>query len=168
MSRERVFVYATDWLNNDMSSTDRIEKQIIVKGAQSRVWRAITDASEFGTWFRMKLDSPFSAGTTVRGHITHRGYEHLKVELQVDRIEPERYFSYRWHPYAIDPNVDYSAEPTTLVEFTLEAVAGGTKVTIVESGFDRIPLARRAEAFRMNEGGWAQQTENLRAYVEAT
>jgi uncharacterized protein YndB with AHSA1/START domain len=160
--------YATRRLHFIMSSTDRIEKHIVIKGTQSRVWRAITDAKEFGTWFRVAIDSDFAPGTTVRGRITHPGYEHLKMEMQIDRIEPERYFSYRWHPYAIDPKIDYSSETPTLVEFTLAAVEGGTKVTIVESGFDRVPLARRAEAFRMNEGGWAAQCENLRAHVEAT
>lgn len=113
----------------------------------------------------MNLEGEFAEGATIRGKILHPGYEHLTMELLVVRIEPERYFSYRWHPYAIDPDVDYSAEPTTLVEFILEEAEDGTAVTIVESGFDRIPLARRAEAFRMNEGGWAEQIDNLARYV---
>jgi uncharacterized protein YndB with AHSA1/START domain len=150
----------------DRPSTDRIEKVIVLRAPRSRVWRAITTADEFGTWFRMKLDGEFAEGATVRGKLTHPGYEHVPpVELRIERIEPERYFSYRWHPYAIDPAVDYSAEPTTLVEFILEDAEGGTTVTIVESGFDRIPLARRAEAFRMNEGGWSGQLRNLERYV---
>jgi uncharacterized protein YndB with AHSA1/START domain len=107
----------------------------------------------------------FTEGGTIRGRITHPGYEHVTVEMLVERIEPERYFSYRWHPHALDPAVDYSAEPTTLVEFILEEAEGGTAVTIVESGFDRIPLARRAEAFRMNGQGWAGQIQNLARYV---
>jgi uncharacterized protein YndB with AHSA1/START domain len=151
----------------DAVSTDRIEKRVELRAPRSRVWRAIADATQFATWFGVKLDSAFVAGVTTRGHITKPGYEHLKIEMQVQRIEPERYFSYRWHPYAIDPKADYSAEPTTLVEFTLEETAdgGGTAVTIVESGFDRIPLARRAEAYRMNDGGWSGQLKNLERHV---
>ena len=116
-------------------------------------------------WFRVDLDGEFAEGATVRGRITHKGYEHVMLEMLVERIEPERYFSYRWHPNPLDPAVDYSAEPTTLVEFTLEDTDGGTAITIVESGFDRIPLARRAEAFRMNEQGWAGEIKNLAQYV---
>jgi uncharacterized protein YndB with AHSA1/START domain len=149
----------------DRPSTDRIEKKVVLRASRSRVWRAITAAEEFGAWFRMNLDGKFAEGRTVRGRITHPGYEHVTVEMLVERIEPERYFSYRWHPYAMDPSVDYSAEPTTLVEFILEETEGGTAVTIVESGFDRIPLARRAEAFRMNDQGWAGQIKNLERYV---
>lgn len=150
----------------DRPSTDRIEKKVVLRAPRSRVWRAITTAEEFGTWFRMKLDGEFAEGAAVRGKVTHPGYEHAcPVEILVERIEPERYFSYCWHPYALDPAVDYSAEPTTLVEFILEEAEGGTAVTIVESGFDRIPLARRAEAFRMNDGGWAGQIKNLTQYV---
>ena len=150
----------------DTSSTDRIEKRVVLCAPRARVWRAITNAEEFGTWFRIKLDGAFTAGRAVRGKITIPGYEHLTVDMLVERIEPERYFAYRWHPYPIDPKVDYSAEPTTLVEFTLEETDGGTAVTIVESGFDRISLTRRAEAFRMNDQGWAGQIKNLAKYVE--
>ena len=149
----------------DRPSTDRIEKKVVVRASRSRVWRAITTAEEFGAWFRVNLEGEFAEGRTTRGRITHPGYEHVTMEMLVDRIEPERYFSYRWHPYAIVPGVDYSAEPTTLVEFILEETEGGTAVTIVESGFDRIPLARRAEAFRMNDQGWAGQIKNLARYV---
>jgi uncharacterized protein YndB with AHSA1/START domain len=113
------------------------------------------------------LEGEFAEGATTRGRITSRGYDHLTVALVVARIEPERLFAYRWHPYAIDPQVDYSAEPTTLVEFTLEETAAGTLLTVVESGFDRIPAARRAEAFRMNDGGWAAQVANLQRHVDA-
>jgi len=149
------------------ASTDRIEKRVELRAPRARVWRAIADASQFAAWFNVKLDGAFAEGATTRGQITSKGYEHLKIEMQVQRIEPERYFAYRWHPYPIDPNVDYSAEPTTLVEFTLEETAGGagTALTIVESGFDRIPLARRAEAYRMNDGGWSGQIKNLERYV---
>jgi uncharacterized protein YndB with AHSA1/START domain len=149
----------------DRPSTDRIEKRVVIRASRSRVWRAITNAEEFGAWFRVNLEGAFAEGATIRGRITHPGYEHVTVDMLVERIEPERYFSYRWHPYAIDPAVDYSAEPTTLVEFTLEETEGGTALTIVESGFDRIPLARRSEAFRMNDQGWAGQIKNLERYV---
>ena len=148
-----------------MTSTDRIEKNAVLRAPRSRVWRALTDWQEFGQWFRVALDGPFVEGAAVRGKITHPGYEHLTMEVTVERMEPERYFAYRWHPYAIDPQVDYSTEPTTLVEFRLEEAAGGTALTIVESGFDRIPAARRAEAFRMNEGGWTAQLTNIERHV---
>jgi uncharacterized protein YndB with AHSA1/START domain len=149
----------------DKPSTDRIEKRVVLHATRSRVWRAISNAKEFGTWFRMHIEGVFAQGATVRGRITHPGYEHVTLEILVERIEPERYFSYRWHPGAIDPAVDYSAERMTLVEFTLEDTEGGTALTIVESGFDRIPLARKAEAFRMNENGWDGQIKNLVRYV---
>jgi uncharacterized protein YndB with AHSA1/START domain len=152
---------------HDMASTDRIEKRVVLRAPRSRVWRAISTAEEFGTWFRMSLEGAFAEGATIRGRITIPGYEHVTLEMLVERIEPERYFSYRWHPYAIDLAVDYSAEPTTLVEFTLEETEGGTALTIVESGFDRIPLARRSEAFRMNDQGWAGQIKNLAQYVSS-
>lgn len=146
-------------------NTDRIEKHFEVSAKRSRVWRAISDAEEFGTWFRMKLDRPFAPGATVMGRITIPGYEHVTLEILVEKVEPEGYFSYRWHPYAVDPAVDYTAEPTTLVEFRLEETAGGTAVTITESGFDKLPASRRAEAFRMNESGWAGQSKNLVKHV---
>jgi uncharacterized protein YndB with AHSA1/START domain len=149
----------------DTTSTDRIEKRFEVRAPRARVWRAIANANDFGAWFGMKLEGTFAARATVRGRLTVPGYDHLTLDLHVEQIEPERYFSYRWHPYAIDPKVDYSAEPTTLVEFRLEEIADGTAVTIVESGFDRIPLARRAEAYRMNDGGWTGQAKNLARYV---
>lgn len=147
------------------SDTDRIVKKVELRAPRSRVWRAISTAEEFGTWFRMKLDGDFAEGQTIRGRITLPGYDHLTVEMMVERIEPERYFSYRWHPYAIETSVDYSAEPTTLVEFMLEDAGGGATVTIVESGFDDIPLSRRDVAFRMNDKGWAGQIRNLEQYV---
>jgi uncharacterized protein YndB with AHSA1/START domain len=148
-----------------MADTDRIEKKVILRAPRSRVWRAITNAEEFGAWFRVKLEGAFVEGATIRGKITHPGYEHLTMEVQVERIEPERYFAYRWHPYAIDPTVDYSPEPMTLVEFRLDDADGAILLTIVESGFDRVPLARRAEAFKMNEHGWTEQTRNIDRHV---
>jgi uncharacterized protein YndB with AHSA1/START domain len=146
-------------------ATDRIEKRFEVKATRGRVWRAISDAGEFGAWFGMTLDRPFVAGATVLGRLTRPGYEHISLEIQVERIQPEGYFSYRWHPYPIDPDIDYSAEPTTLVEFRLDETPGGTAVTITESGFDRLPSSRRVEAFRMNEAGWTGQSKKLASYV---
>jgi len=149
------------------TSTDRIEKTLVLRAPKGRVWRAITTPEEFGTWFKVKLEGTFVAGRTTIGKITHPGFENLTMEMHVERIEPENFFSYRWHPYAIDPKVDYSKEPTTLVEFRLEEVPGGTMLTIAESGFDKIPVERRAEAFRMNDKGWAGQIENIRRHVES-
>src|SRR6266852_1620351 len=135
---------------SDTVSTDRIEKRVVLRAPRTRVWHALTNADEFGTWFRVKLEGAFTEGRWIRGRLAIPDYEHLTLEMLVERIDPERYFSYRWHPYAVDPAVDYSAEPTTLVE----------------SGFDRIPLARRAEAFRMNDNGWTGQIKHLARYVE--
>jgi uncharacterized protein YndB with AHSA1/START domain len=149
-----------------MTSTDRIEKQVLLRAPRSRVWRALTDAEQFGTWFRAKLETGFAVGQRAVGKITYPGYEHLSFEAVVERMEAEHLFAFRWHPYAIDPKVDYSNEPMTLVEFRLEEVEGGTLLTVVESGFDRLPAARRDEAFRMNNQGWMGQTENIRRHVE--
>jgi uncharacterized protein YndB with AHSA1/START domain len=146
-------------------TSDRIEKKIVLRAPRARVWRALTDAAEFGAWFRVKLEGQFAVGQSIRGNITHPGYEHLTMEVFVERMDDPKLFSFRWHPYAIDPKVDYSSEPTTLVEFRLEETAEGTVLTVVESGFDRIPAERRAEAFRMNEGGWAAQMENIQRHV---
>lgn len=148
-----------------MTDTDRIEKKVQLNAPQSRVWRAISNAREFGEWFGMNVQGAFAEGKSIRGKILHPKYEHMTIDLMVEQIEPERYFSYRWHPYPIDANVDYSLEPTTLVEFMLEEVDGGTSLTIVESGFDRIPLARRDEAFRMNDNGWTGQIKAIERYV---
>lgn len=145
--------------------TDRIEKQVHVHAKRSRVWRAISDAGEFGAWFGMKLDGPFAPGRTLSGRLTIPKYEHVTLEIRVERVEPESYFSYRWHPAALDQSLDYRAEPMTLVEFRLTDADGGTLITIIESGFDQLPATRRAEAFRMNEGGWTSQSRKLAAYV---
>ena len=145
--------------------TDRIEKRIELKAAVGQVWKAITDHEEFGQWFRVKLDGPFVVGQVSTGHITYPGYEHLKWNAVVQRMEPERLFSFTWHPFAVDPSVDYSAEEPTLVEFRLEPTQGGTVLTVTESGFDRLPSHRRDQAFRSNDGGWAQQVENIRKHV---
>ncbi len=144
---------------------DRIEKRIVLNAPVSRVWRALTDYREFGQWFQVRIDGPFVRGGISRGQITYPGYEHLKWEVTIQKIEPEWLFSYTWHPYDVDPLVDYSAEPTTLVEFRLEETTGGTLLTVTESGFDKIPAARRAEAFRMNEGGWAEQMNHIQRHV---
>ena len=150
------------------SIPDRIEKKIVLRAPRSRVWRALTNAAEFGQWFRVKLTSDFAPGKRVVGNITYPGYEHLKWEATVETMEPERLFSFRWHPYAVDPKADYSTEQTTLVEFTLEEVPEGTLLNVVESGFDQIPLRRRAEAFRMNDRGWAEQVQNIANHVART
>jgi uncharacterized protein YndB with AHSA1/START domain len=148
-------------------STDRIEKQIQLDSPRSRVWRALTDAGEFGKWFGVDLQGAFAAGATVRGKITSKGYEHVTFEALVERLDPEHFFSFRWHPYAIDPGVDYSKEPRTLVAFTLEPVDGGTLLTVVESGFDAIPASRRVKAFEMDSSGWASQMQNIRKHLAA-
>lgn len=146
---------------------DRIEKRVELKAPVSRVWRALTDHREFGEWFRVRIDGPFVPGQTSTGNITYPGYEHLRWEAVVQKMEPEKLFSFTWHPYAIDPKTDYSNEPATLVEFTLELIPGGTLLRVTESGFDKIPAHRRDEAFRMNDGGWAQQMKNIETHVSA-
>ena len=148
---------------------DRIEKQIELKAPLSRVWRALTDYREFGEWFRVKLEGPFVAGQVSRGHITYPGYEHVKWEAVVQKMEPERLFSFTWpHPKSFDKaeyTGGYSTEPSTLVEFRLEKTASGTLLVVTESGFDKLPEDRRLEAFRRNEGGWTEQTKNIERYV---
>ena len=169
-----------------MSSTDQIEKRVVLRAPVSRVWRAITDAREFGRWFGFTLEGDFAPGQRMKGtfdgtldeaaliqHQKDLGLTPSKVRqpdrqavfCTVERIEPERYFSFRWIPYGIDAEADPDHEPTTLVEFRLEPVPEGTRLTIVESGFDRVPAHRRERAFRMNEGGWAAQVDNLRKHV---
>lgn len=148
---------------------DRIEKRIELKAPVSRVWRALTDYREFGEWFRVKLDGPFVPGQVSRGQITHPGYEHLKWEAVVQKMEPERLFSFTWpHVKSLDKadySGDYSNQPTTLVEFRLEKTANGTLLRLTESGFDAIPADFRLEAFRRNEGGWTGQMKNIESYV---
>jgi len=144
-----------------------IDKQIDLRAPIARVWRALTDYREFGQWFGVKLEQPFAVGRVARGRITYPGYEHLILEATVVTLEPERLFSFTWHPYAIDPAVDYSAEPPTLVEFRLEEIAAGTRLRVTESGFDKIPAGRRPLALRMNDGGWAEQMKNIERHVAA-
>jgi len=146
-------------------TTDRIKKEIVLRAPRSRVWRALANAEEFGAWFGMELEGTFAPGGRVHGQITLPGHGQVTIEMAIERMDPESRMSYRWHPYAVESSVDYSSEPTTLVEFQLEEVAEGTRLTVVESGFDRIPLARRAEALRMNDAGWAEELENIARHV---
>jgi uncharacterized protein YndB with AHSA1/START domain len=157
-------------------SSDRIEKQILLHAPLDRVWRALSDSTEFGTWFGMKFNGPFAPGAIMRGIIvpttvdaevakSQKPYEGIPFDITIDRMEPERLFSYRWHPGAIDPNVDYSVEPTTLVVFTLAKVPEGVMLTITESGFDQIPLARRSQALKQNEQGWSGVLKLISGYL---
>ena len=147
---------------------DRIEKQVTLDAPRSRVWRALTDVAQFNAWFGVKLSAPFVPGAEVSGQITIRDYDHVTMTIWIETMEPERFFSFRWHPYAIEPGIDYADEPTTLVSFTLEDSGQGTRLTIVESGFDAIPESRRAKAFAMNSSGWSGQAENIRKFLAAT
>lgn len=146
--------------------SDRIEKSIELNAPVERVWRALTDHNEFGEWFRVKLDGPFAPGEVSRGRITYPGFEHVKWEAKIQQMEAPRLFSFTWHPYANDPDVDYSRERPTLVEFRLEPTSSGTRLIIIESGFDALPKNRQPDALRMNEGGWAEQIGNIQAHVE--
>ena len=143
----------------------RIEKRVELKAPIARVWRALTDHREFGQWFGVRIEAAFVPGQPATGQITYPGYEHLRWHAVVQKMEPERLFSFSWHPYAIDPQVDYSGEAPTLVEFRLEPTPAGTLLTVTESGFENVPAARRAEAFRMNDGGWAEQMKNIESHV---
>jgi uncharacterized protein YndB with AHSA1/START domain len=157
-------------------STDRIEKKILLRAPRNRVWRAISDSGEFGSWFGVRFEGPFVAGALLRGVIVpttvdaevakaQKPYEGTAFEIQVEQIEPERLFSFRWHPYSVEKGVDYSNEPTTLIAFVLEAQGNDTLLTVTESGFNRIPLARRAKAFEMNDGGWSAQMKLIEKYL---
>ena len=161
------------------ATTDRIDKKVLLSAPRARVWKALTDAEEFGTWFGVKFEGPFTPGKPQRGVIVptkvdaevaaaQKPYAGMPFEITVDRIEPERLFSFRWHPFAVEPGVDYSQEPTTLIVFTLEDAANGVLLTVTESGFDRIPLARRAKAFTANEGGWTMVMTLIEKYLAKT
>ena len=150
------------------SSPDRVEKRTLLRASRARVWRALTRAEEFGAWFGAKLTGQFTPGATLRGPITSEGYQHLTLEMTIERVLPEQLLSFRWHPYAIEPNVDYSSEPTTLVTFELADAPEGTALTVTEAGFDKIPAKRRAEAFRMNDEGWGAQLQNIARYLAET
>jgi uncharacterized protein YndB with AHSA1/START domain len=148
------------------STTDRIEREVFLKAPRKRVWRALTDTSEFGEWFRVGLiGKRFAAGQTVSGPVLHPGYEHITWSVVIEKMEPERVFSWRWQPHAIDPNKDYSKEPTTLVTFELEDRPGGTLLKVIESGFDQVPVERRETAYRGNSEGWTIQMRNIERYV---
>ena len=157
-------------------STDSIEKKILLRAPLKRVWRALGDSVEFSTWFGMKFDGPFQpgarvsgeiVGTNVNSEVAQAQMEHagLKFDITIEQMQPERLFSFRWHPFATDPSVDYSSEPTTLITFVLEEVPDGVMLTVTESGFDRIPLERRAKAFTANEQGWGIMVKVLEEYV---
>jgi uncharacterized protein YndB with AHSA1/START domain len=147
------------------TSTDRIQKTIVLRAPRSKVWRALTDSAQFGQWFGARLENQFAAGRRTEGAITIPGYTHIRFEVDVEQLEPERLFSYRWQPGG-DPDKD-PAEPTTLVVFELEEVPEGTRLTVTETGFDRLPAARRAKAYRENDAGWSGQMENLRKYLDS-
>ncbi len=146
--------------------TDRIDRTIELNAPIERVWRALTDHNEFGQWFRVKLDGPFAPGKLATGHITYPGYEHVKWEVMIKQMHSPQLFSFTWHPYAVQPGVDYSHETPTLVEFRLEPTAHGTRLSISESGFEALPAHRQPDALRMNTGGWEQQAANIRTHVE--
>ena len=146
--------------------TDSLERTVDLAAPIARVWRALTDYVEFGSWFRVAIEAPFAVGETATGFITHKGYEHVRWAARVVAMDAPHRFAFTWHPYAVDPAVDYEAEEPTLVEFRLEPLGQGTRLTLTESGFDRIPAHRRDEAFRMNGGGWAAQMDNIRAHVD--
>jgi uncharacterized protein YndB with AHSA1/START domain len=156
-------------------STDRIEKKILLHAPVKRVWSALSDSTEFGTWFGMKFEGPFRPGALMRGVIVptkvnedvakaQMEYEGMRVEITIEKMEPERLFSFRWHPYAIEKGVDYSAEPTTLIEFVMEQAKDGVMLTVTESGFDQIPLTRRVKAFAANEEGWGMVLKLIEEY----
>ena len=157
--------------------TDRIEKKIVLRAPLKRVWQALSDSREFGSWFGVKFDAPFAPGAHMRGKIVgtsvnaeiakaQKQFEGVAFEITIEAMEPEKLFSFRWHPHAVEPGVDYSGEPTTLVAFALEEVSGGVQLTVTESGFDRIPLARRAKAFTANEQGWSIVVNLFAEYVD--
>lgn len=147
------------------TTSDRIERQVFLKAPRSRVWRALTDSSQFGEWFGIRADAPFTAGARVRAVVTHPQYKDLAFDMMIEEVVPEHLFSWRWHPNAIDGARDYSAEPTTLVAFRLEDAPGGTLVKVVESGFDAVPAERRLDAYRGNTQGWDHQMNAIKDYV---
>lgn len=159
------------------ASTDRIVKHAVLRAPRSRVWQAVSDSQAFGRWFGVEFAGPFVAGAAMRGRMVptqmdaeiaamQKPYEGMAFDFFVERIEPETCIAFRWHPYPLPPGADPAAEPTTLIEFTLADAPEGTALTITESGFDRIPLARRAEAFANNEGGWTLQLRLVGRYVD--
>jgi len=151
------------------SATDRIERKVVLKATRARVWQALTNIEEFNSWFRVKVPGKqFQSGQKYSGQVAYPGYEHVVFEVTIEKAEPQRLLSWRWHPAAIDPKVDYSSEPTTLVEFQLQDAVGGTLLTVVESGIDQIPVARRLDVFRMNSGGWDAQLQNIEKHLTSS
>lgn len=146
--------------------SDRIEKNIELNAPIEKIWKALTDHEAFGEWFRVKLDAPFVPGKISSGYITYPGYEHVKWHATIKEMDAPHLFSFTWHPHAIEPDVDYSGETPTLVEFRLQPSGAGTHLTVTESGFNAIPDHRRDEAMRSNDGGWEEQVKNIKAYVE--
>jgi uncharacterized protein YndB with AHSA1/START domain len=156
----------TNATTTNPTTTDRIQKQVVLRATPARVWRALSTAREFGAWFGAKLLDELAPGKAVQMTIEYKGKE-LTMAMQIERMEPERLLSFRWHPFAVDASVDYTREPMTLVEIALAAVPEGTQLTVTESGFDKLPVSRRAQAFEMNAGGWAAQLENIARHVHA-
>jgi uncharacterized protein YndB with AHSA1/START domain len=146
-------------------NTDQIRKSIVVRANRAQVWRALSDPDEFGEWFGVNLNGSFKRDAHLRGKVTHKGYENYPFEITISRIDPEHLLSWRWHPNAVDPKMDYSEEPTTLVSFELEDIPGGTRVTLVESGFDELPESRRLEAYKANEKGWTMQMDAIQRHI---
>ena len=147
------------------SSSDRIEREIFLRAPVARVWQALATAREFGTWFGVDLDGEFTPGARLTGRVTHPGYRRLTWEVTIERVETPRTLAWRWHPHVVDAQVDYSSEATTLVEFELEGVEGGTQLRVTESGFDRLPPERRDIAYRGYADGWPAQLQAIQAYV---
>jgi uncharacterized protein YndB with AHSA1/START domain len=157
-----------DYMTITSSETDRIERSIAINASRSRVWRALSNAEEFGSWFGVNLKGKtFAPGARVQGQFTIKGHEDCVFDIVVERVEPEHLLSYRWHPYAMDPKIDYEKEQRTVVTFTLKEAGNGTLLTVVETGFDQVPPERRLEAFRMNSGGWEAQLNNLQRHAAA-
>jgi uncharacterized protein YndB with AHSA1/START domain len=150
-----------------VASTDRIEKQVVIKAPRARVWDALADTAKFGEWFGVELPGEFVSGARLSGRIKHEEYKGVPFEITVERVEPEHVLSWRWHPNSVERDRDYGAEPTTLVAFELRDVQDGTLLIVVESGFDAIPLERRAAAYRGNDEGWAIQVQAIERYVES-
>ena len=148
-----------------MSSTDRIEKRVLIRAPQIRVWRALTNAKAFGTWFLARLEGDFEVGAHISGKSTHPACEDLAMDLWIEKMDAEHYFSFRWRPDDVDPATSPEGDVTTLVEFRLERVPEGTLLTVVESGFDRLSPERREKAVRLNTEGWREQMENISRYV---
>ena len=151
----------------ETSVPDRIEKQVVLHAPRARVWQALTDVQQLGEWFHVRMSGEVVPGARLSGPITYPGYEHATFEAVVERVEPERHISWRWSPHPVEPGMDYTNEPTTLVTFDLEDVDGGTKLTVVESGFHNVPVVRRAKAYESNEPGWTEVVQSIEKTMDA-